>query len=73
MFRAAEATDLIEEDEYLQWIQLDDTVTVYRGLTSHNAENIKELSWSLDYDKANGLPIDSARTEMCTSGRSETE
>lgn len=73
MFRAAGPTDLMDKDEYLQFRQLDDTVTVYRGVTEYNAENIKALSWSLDYDKANGLPIHSARTEKCTRGRSETE
>lgn len=52
MFRAAEPTDLMDEDEYLQFRQLDDTVTVYRGVTSFNAENIKALSWTIDYEKA---------------------
>lgn len=52
MFRDAEPTDLMDEDEYLQFKQLDDTVTVYRGVTSYNAEKVKALSWSLDYDKA---------------------
>lgn len=52
MFRAAQPTDLMEEDEYLKFRQLDDIVTVYRGVAEYNAENIKALSWSLDYDKA---------------------
>ena len=52
MFQTADPTALMDEDEYLQFKQFDDTVTVYRGVTSYNAENIKALSWSLDYDKA---------------------
>ena len=31
---------------------MDDTVTIYRGLTSHNAKNIKAMSWTLNYDTA---------------------
>ena len=52
MFQTADPTALMEEDEYLQFKQFDDTDTVYRGVTSYNAENIKALSWSLDCDKA---------------------
>ena len=32
--------------------EMDDTVTIYRGVTSHNQTNIKALSWTLDRDKA---------------------
>ena len=52
MFRAAEPTDLMDEAEYLQFKQLDDTVTVYRSVTSYNAEKVKALQWSLNFDKA---------------------
>lgn len=52
LFRTADPAVLMDEDEYLQFKQLDDTVTVYRGVTSFNAENIKALSWTLDYEKA---------------------
>ena len=31
---------------------LPETLTVYRGVTSHNSRNIKALSWTLDRDKA---------------------
>lgn len=52
MFRAAEPTELMAEDEYLKFRQLDDTVTVYRGVTEYNADKVKALSWSLEYEKA---------------------
>ena len=31
---------------------LDDVVTVYRGVTSYNAKNVKALSWTLNRDTA---------------------
>ena len=39
---------LMDEDELREFSELDDTVTVYRGVTPHNARNIKALSWTLD-------------------------
>lgn len=35
-----------------QYQELEDTVTVYRGVTSYNAKNIKALSWTLDRETA---------------------
>ena len=52
MFKQAELHELMHEDELRQYEELDDTVTVYRGVTSHNAKNIKALSWTLDREKA---------------------
>ena len=43
MFKQADPHELMLEDELLQYEELDDTVTVYRGVTSHNAKNIKAL------------------------------
>ena len=43
---------LMNEDEYDEFQALDNTVTVYRGVTSHNAKNVKALSWTLSYDTA---------------------
>ena len=40
-------------EERKQLDELDDTVTVYRGVTSYNADNVLALSWSLEYDTAN--------------------
>ena len=51
-FKTAKPSVLMDEDEYEQFKQLDDIVTVYRGVTTHNAKNIKALSWTLDYETA---------------------
>ena len=37
MFKQADPTCLMEQDEYIRFKTLDDTVTVYRGVTPHNA------------------------------------
>ena len=52
LFGTADPTVLMDEDEYLAYQSLPDTVTVYRGVTSLNADNIRALSWTLDYEKA---------------------
>lgn len=52
MFKAANPAALMDKDELLQFRMLDDVVTVYRGVTSYNAGNVKALSWTLDQDKA---------------------
>lgn len=52
MFKQADPTCLMEQDEYIQFKTLDDTVTVYRGVTSHNAKSVKALSWSLNQETA---------------------
>ena len=46
-----EEKDILQEERE-QLEELDDTVTVYRGVTSYNADNIKALSWTLDYKTA---------------------
>ena len=33
-------------------LELDDTVTVYRGVTTINSDNLLALSWTLDYETA---------------------
>ena len=43
MFKQADPTCLMEQDEYIQFKTLDDTVTVYRGVTPHNAKSVKAL------------------------------
>ena len=40
------------EEEYGIFRGLDEVVTVYRGVTSYNAKNVKALSWSLNRDTA---------------------
>lgn len=52
MFRKADPSVLMDDEEYTQFRDLDDTVTIYRGVTPYNAENIKALSWTLDREKA---------------------
>ena len=52
LFRKADPAVLMDETELQQFRQLEDLVTVYRGVTSHNADNVLALSWTLDRDKA---------------------
>ena len=52
MFKATSPEYLMDAEELLQLQELDDTVTIYRGVTSHNHTNINALSWTLDRDKA---------------------
>ena len=52
MFRAANTAFLMNASERAEFADLDDTVTVYRGVTNYNAKNIKAMSWTLDYDTA---------------------
>lgn len=46
MFQAADPRVLMDEDEYREFQGLGDTLTVYRGVTAYNAENVKALSWT---------------------------
>ena len=48
MFRSLDPQKLMDQEEYTQFQNLDDVVTVYRGVTSYNANNIKALSWTLN-------------------------
>jgi len=52
LFSQADKRYLMSEDEYRQYLLLPEKLTVYRGVTSHNAKNIKALSWTLNRDKA---------------------
>ena len=52
LFKKAEPKFLMNEDEYEAFQNLEDTVSVYRGVTSHNAKNVKALSWTLSFDTA---------------------
>jgi len=52
MFRATSPEYLMDAEELSQLQEMDDTVTIYRGVTSHNQTSIKALSWTLDRDKA---------------------
>lgn len=52
MFQSADPRVLMDEDEYREFQGLDDTLTVYRGVTAYNAENVKALSWTLNRQTA---------------------
>lgn len=52
MFRRANPSALMEEDELAQLRGLEETVTVYRGTTSKNKGSINALSWTLSEETA---------------------
>ncbi len=52
LFSQADKQYLMTAEEYKQYMFLPQTLTIYRGVTSHNSRNIKALSWTLDRDKA---------------------
>jgi len=52
LFKSADPKALMEPREYERLLALDEVVTVYRGVTPYNADNVKALSWTLDMEKA---------------------
>lgn len=52
MFKKADKSILMDGEEKEQFDSFEDTVTIYRGVTSFNAKNIKALSWTTDYQTA---------------------
>lgn len=52
MFTKADKQYLMSERERKLLAQLGETVTVYRGVTSYNAKNVRALSWTIDKDRA---------------------
>lgn len=52
MFKKADQSILMDGEEREVFDSFDDTVTIYRGVTSYNAKNIKALSWTTDYQTA---------------------
>lgn len=52
MFRSADKSLLMTAEERKRLDELDDPVTVYRGVTPYNAKSVKAMSWTLDYEKA---------------------
>ena len=52
MFRSADKSLLMTADERKWLDELDDPVTVYRGVTPYNAKSVRAMSWTLDYEKA---------------------
>lgn len=51
-FQKASREYLMNKEELEIYKQLDDVVTVYRGVSEYNKNNIKVLSWTLDKEKA---------------------
>ncbi len=47
MFKQASPEHLMSEEEQALLQSLPEEVTIYRGVTSYNAENVKGLSWTL--------------------------
>ncbi len=52
MFKGTDPEALMDDEEREQLASLDDPVTVYRGVTTYNAKNIKALSWTLERNTA---------------------
>lgn len=62
MFRHSDPAALMDEAEQAQLAELDDTVTVYRGVTTINSDNLLALSWTLDYRNMHPLyPVQSKK------------
>ena len=52
MFRSADKSLLMTAEERKRLDELDNPVTVYRGVTPYNAKSVRAMSWTLDYEKA---------------------
>lgn len=52
MFKRADKTTLMTDEERKCLDNLDEEVTVWRGVTDYNKGRRKALSWTLDYQKA---------------------
>lgn len=51
-FKEANKKELMDKEEFKIFSELDEIVTVYRGLTEENKNNIKGLSWTMNKDIA---------------------
>jgi hypothetical protein len=52
LFKAADPIYLMDASEREKLESLEEEVTIYRGVTSYTAKNIRALSWTLDYETA---------------------
>ena len=52
MFRQADPAELMEENERKELEEMDEVITIYRGVTSFNAKKIRSLSWTTEYKTA---------------------
>lgn len=48
LFRSIAPKYLMKKKELQQYQALEDPITIYRGVTSYNAQNIRSISWALD-------------------------
>ena len=48
MFKSSNPIYLMTNEEYNKYIKLDETVEIYRGVTSFNKDSIYALSWTLN-------------------------
>ena len=51
-FKKADKEKLMSESELEIYDGLDESVVVYRGVSSKNKSNVKALSWTLNFEKA---------------------
>ena len=49
MFQQADPAELMEENERKELEEMDEVITIYRGVTSFNAKKIRSLSWTTEY------------------------
>lgn len=61
IFEQSDKAALMTAEERKRLSELDKNITVYRGVTSYNAKNVKALSWTTDIKKQSGLLIDSMK------------
>ena len=52
MFKKANKEFLMDKEDYARYSKLDEVVTIYRGVTEDNKNNINALSWTLNYNTA---------------------
>ena len=52
MFEQADKSVLMTLEEMIRLSELDDIITIYRGVTPYNAKNVRALSWTTDIKKA---------------------
>lgn len=52
LFKKADPAFLMEDDEYEHFREFENMITVYRGVTPHNEDNLKGLSWTLNPETA---------------------
>lgn len=52
IFEQADKAALMTDEERKRLSEMDDIITIYRGVTPYNAKNVKALSWTTDIKRA---------------------